>query len=37
LILVLEDGALKESGTHDELYAMDSLYTKLVNLQQSNR
>jgi ABC-type multidrug transport system fused ATPase/permease subunit len=37
LILVLEDGALKESGTHNELYAMDSLYTKLVDLQQSNR
>ncbi|MBI1267659.1 MAG: ATP-binding cassette domain-containing protein [Cryomorphaceae bacterium] len=37
LILVLEDGALKESGTHSELIAMDGLYTKLVNLQQSNR
>ncbi len=32
-IIVLEDGKLKELGTHDELMELDGLYTKLFRLQ----
>jgi ABC-type multidrug transport system fused ATPase/permease subunit len=31
LILVMEAGALKESGTHTELLALNGVYTRLVN------
>ena len=30
LILVMENGEVKESGTHEELYKMNGLYTKLI-------
>ncbi|MFQ5604388.1 MAG: ABC transporter ATP-binding protein [bacterium] len=33
LIVVLDDGAIKESGTHDELLAKDGLYAELYRLQ----
>jgi ATP-binding cassette subfamily B protein len=35
-ILVLEDGAIVESGTHSELIKNDGLYKQLSNLQFSS-
>ena len=32
-ILVFENGKIVESGTHDELYKVNGVYTKLYNLQ----
>ena len=32
-ILVLDKGVLVEQGTHDELYAQNGVYTKLIKLQ----
>ncbi|KAI9189505.1 ABC transporter B member 19 [Blastocladiella emersonii ATCC 22665] len=34
LILCMRDGVVAEQGTHDELYAMNGLYTSLVNSQK---
>ena len=36
-ILVLEKGNLVESGTHDELLALDGLYTHLYKIQYRNK
>ncbi len=33
-IIVLDDGKIKEEGTHDELISLDGLYAKLYNLQR---
>jgi ATP-binding cassette subfamily B protein len=33
LILVMEDGAIVEQGTHDELLAAGSAYARLYNAQ----
>jgi ATP-binding cassette subfamily B protein len=33
-ILVVSDGRISESGTHDELITVDGLYSKLYRLQQ---
>ena len=33
-IIVLEDGAIAESGTHEELLAKNGYYTELYNRQQ---
>jgi len=33
-ILVLDDGKIAESGTHEELLALGGLYSKLYNLQR---
>lgn len=33
LILVMQDGAIVERGTHDELYAKDGVYRKLCDMQ----
>ena len=34
LICVVHEGRIVERGTHDELYAMNGYYTKLVDMQQ---
>ena len=36
LILVMEDGAIVEQGTHDELLAADGAYAALYNSQFSD-
>ena len=33
IIFVLDDGQVAEQGTHDELYAMNGIYTELVKAQ----
>ncbi len=33
IIFVLDDGQVAEQGTHDELYAMNGIYTQLVQAQ----
>ena len=35
-ILVVSDGRISESGTHDELITVDGLYSKLYRLQQDS-
>ena len=35
LILVMDDGRLVESGTHDELLAADGRYADLYNIQSA--
>ena len=32
-ILVIDDGRIAESGTHDELYRLNGIYRKLYDLQ----
>jgi ABC-type multidrug transport system fused ATPase/permease subunit len=34
LICVVHEGKIVEQGTHDELYALNGYYTKLVDMQQ---
>jgi ABC-type multidrug transport system fused ATPase/permease subunit len=34
LICVLHEGEIVERGTHDELYALNGYYSKLVDMQQ---
>jgi ABC-type multidrug transport system fused ATPase/permease subunit len=36
-ILVIEDGKVAESGTHEELVASGGLYARLYALQQQSR
>ena len=36
LILVMDDGAIVERGTHDELYAANGVYRKLCDMQHQN-
>ena len=36
LICVLHEGQIVERGTHDELYAIDGYYRKLIDMQQAN-
>jgi subfamily B ATP-binding cassette protein MsbA len=33
MILVMEDGGITETGTHDDLIAKDGLYARLCALQ----
>lgn len=35
LILVMDDGAVAERGTHDELYAANGIYRKLCDMQNA--
>jgi len=35
-IIVMAHGEIKETGTHDELYAMNGVYTRLVDQQKLN-
>ena len=35
LILVMQDGAIVERGTHDELYAADGVYRRLCDMQKA--
>jgi ATP-binding cassette subfamily B protein len=35
LILVLEDGKIKQQGTHEELIRTDGLYSKIFNIQSA--
>ena len=35
LILVLENGKIKEQGTHNELLSMHGIYDKIFHLQLS--
>ena len=32
-IIVLEDGRVVERGTHDELYAKNGVYTRLISME----
>ena len=34
-IIVLDDGQVKEQGTHDELIRVDGLYARLWKIQES--
>ena len=34
LICVMHEGRIVERGTHDDLYALNGYYTKLVDMQQ---
>ena len=34
-IIVLEDGVISQMGTHDELLAMDGLYSRIAAIQQN--
>lgn len=36
LICVLHEGQIVERGTHDELYALNGYYRRLIEMQQSN-
>ena len=36
-IIVLEDGAISQTGTHDELVHSGGLYKDLVDLQSTER
>lgn len=36
LICVLHEGQIVERGTHDELYALNGYYRRLIDMQQSN-
>ena len=36
LICVLHEGQIVERGTHDELFALNGYYRRLIEMQQSN-